>query len=92
MALFGAIIGILICIQTAKSAKTDALFGPDHLTHAQIALARKKKRRNEPFTDEELPKSLPNPTFSKICVTCAYVSLILMLISPFINQATFVIE
>lgn len=85
--ILGAIIGILICFQIGKSAKTDALFGPDQLTHAQIALARKKKRRNEPFTDEELPKSLPNPTFSKICVVCAYVFLVLLVLSPFINQA-----
>ena len=84
--LFGIMIGLWISIQIAKSANTDALFGPDHLTHAQIKLARKKKRKNEPFTDEELPKSLPNPTFAKICVVFAYLFLVLMVISPFINK------
>ena len=85
-ALFVKMIGLWIFIQIAKSANTDALFGPDHLTHAQIKLARKKKRKNEPFTDEELPKSLPNPTWAKICVVCAYLFLVLMIFSPFINQ------
>lgn len=84
--ILATIIGIFISIQIAKSANTDALFGPDHLTHAQIKLARKKKRNNEPFTDEELPKTLPNPTFAKICVVCAYLALVSMILSPFINK------
>ncbi len=66
-------LGLLICVAVLTSAKTDALFGPNYFTHKQIVLARKKKRKNENFTDEDLPKSLPNPTLAKICVVIAFI-------------------
>ena len=71
--VIGSIIWFWISIEVLKSAKNDALFGPDYLTHKQIVLARKKCRNNEPFTDEDLPKVTPKPTLAKICVVIAFI-------------------
>ena len=68
-----SIIWLWISIEVLRSAKTDALFGPDYLTHKQIVFARNKCRKNEPFTDEDISKITPNATLSKICLIIAFI-------------------
>jgi len=71
---------LLISVLVLKSARTDALFGTDVFSHEQIAWAKRKKFGNECFADENLPKSVSHPKFSKICVIVAFVHVISLVI------------
>ena len=71
------VITLLINVEVFKSARTDVLFGQNHFTHKQIALARRKQRMKESFTDEELPVSYPGKILSWICIVLSYLLIIL---------------
>lgn len=66
------LILVLIMIGVFAAARSDYLFGRDSFTHRQIALARKYKRNNREFSDEQLLRSVPNSFVVTICIIFAY--------------------
>ena len=55
------LVCLAIFIQVLLAARSDYLFGDGFFTRKQLALACKNRRKNIPFTDEQLPEKKRNP-------------------------------
>ncbi len=69
-----ASIVLFVSIEIFKSARTKVLFEPNYFSHEQIALARKMKRKNESFIDEELPQPPFSLILEPICTSIAFMA------------------
>lgn len=75
--IIGAVLSLWVGIEVLRSAQTNCLFGQNYFTHQQICQAKKKRKKEEAFTDEELITFRPNPLISKICIVICYIEVFL---------------
>ena len=60
-------------------AKAKCLFGPDAFSHRQIAEAKKKKKHETPFRDEELPEKIKHRGWEIFCLIFGWLGFLLLL-------------
>ena len=77
-----------IFIQVLLAARSDYLFGDGAFTRKQLALACKNRRKNIPFTDEQLPKTKQNPALETAGLILACVSELFIVVSVVVLLTT----
>ena len=75
------VICLAIFIQVLLAARSDYLFGDGFFTRKQLALACQNRRKNIPFTDEQLPEKKRNPALETIGFVLACVSELFIVVS-----------
>ena len=79
------IVFLLICLSIVigvfNAARSDCLFGRESFTHKQIVVARKNKKLNIPFSDEQLQRKDPNNILVALSIVLAYASEFFIVIS-----------
>ena len=68
-----ALICLAVFIQVLLAARSDYLFGDGSFSRKQLALACQNRRKNIPFTDEQLPEKKRNPTLETAGLVLAYI-------------------
>ena len=75
------LVCLAIFIQILLAARSDYLFGDGFFTRKQLALACQNRRKNIPFTDEQLPEKKRNPALETIGFVLACVSELFIVVS-----------
>ena len=75
------LICLAVFIQVLLAARSDYLFGDGFFTRKQLALACQNRRKNIPFTYEQLPETKRNPALETAGLVLAYVSELCIVVS-----------
>ena len=88
------LIWLAIFIQVLLAARSDYLFGDGSFTRKQLALACGNRRKNIPFTDEQLPEKKRNPAletigfvFACLCELMIVVSVAVLLMTTWFGSS-----
>ena len=83
-----ALVCLAIFIQVLLAARSDYLFGDGFFTRKQLALACQNRRKNIPFTDEQLPETKRNPALETAGLVLACVSELFIVVSVVVLLTT----
>ena len=83
-----ALICLAVFIQVLLAARSDYLFGDGFFTRKQLALACQNRRKNIPFTDEQLPEIERNPALETAGLVLACVSELFIVVSVVVLLTT----
>ncbi len=83
-----ALICLAVFIQVLLAARSDYLFGDGSFTRKQLAQACRNRRKNIPFTDEQLPEKKRNPALETAGLVLAYICEFFVVVSVVVFLTT----
>ncbi len=83
-----ALICLAVFIQVLLAARSDYLFGDGFFTRKQLALACQNRRKNIPFTDDQLPEKKRNPALETVGLVLAYICEFFVVVSVVVFLTT----